>query len=59
MRSAFTALLDRLDDIQLSRALPDPPHHPSILLRPLKELPIRFARKAGYSPEMSKSPPVS
>ncbi len=45
MRSAFTALLDRLDHIELTRPLPDPPHLPSILLHSLKELPIRFTAR--------------
>jgi 2-amino-4-hydroxy-6-hydroxymethyldihydropteridine diphosphokinase len=40
--SAFAILLSRLDDISLARALPEPAHHPSIFLHPLKELPIRF-----------------
>lgn len=42
---AFSILLSRLDNIELARPLPDPPHHPSLLLRPLKELPIRFSRR--------------
>ena len=37
--SAFTALLDRLDDIQLARPLDAQPHEFSFFLRPLKELP--------------------
>lgn len=43
LRCAFTALLDRLDDIELARPLDDLPHEFSFMLRPLKELPIRFA----------------
>lgn len=46
--SAFAILLSRLDDIELARALPEPPHHPSLFLHPLKELPIRF--KPGRAP---------
>lgn len=42
LRGAFTALLSRLDNIELARALPNPPHIFSILLHTLKELPIRF-----------------
>lgn len=42
LRCAFTALLDRLDDIELARPLEDLPHEFSFMLRPLKELPIRF-----------------
>ena len=40
--SAFAILLSRLDDITLARELPEPAHHPSLFLHPLKELPIRF-----------------
>jgi cytochrome P450 len=42
LRIAFTALLDRLEDIELARPLDDIPHEFSFMLRPLKELPIRF-----------------
>ena len=42
--SAFTALLDRLDDIKLAGPLPDPPHHPNFFLRPMKELRITFRK---------------
>ncbi len=42
LRCAFTALLDRLDEIELARPLDDLPHEFSFMLRPLKELPIRF-----------------
>ena len=47
LRCAFTALLDRLDDIELSRPLDELPHEFSFMLRPLKELPIRFAAARG------------
>ena len=40
--TGFACLLNRLDDIELARPLPDPPHLPSLLWHPLKELPIRF-----------------
>ena len=40
--TGFTLLLERLETIELARPLPDPPHHPSMLLHPMKELPIRF-----------------
>ena len=43
---AFTALLTRMTAIELARPLPEPLHIPHALLRPMKELPIRFA-KAG------------
>lgn len=45
LRSAFGALMTRLQDFELARPLPDPPHVPSILLHSLKELPIRFRRR--------------
>ena len=41
---AFGALLSRMKDIELARPLPDPVHIPHILLRPMKELPIRFTK---------------
>jgi len=44
LRIAFTAILDRLDDIELAGPLDDIPHEFSFMLRPLKELPIRFTR---------------
>lgn len=43
--TGFSILLARLDEIELARPLPEPPHHPSLLLHPMIELPIRF-RKA-------------
>jgi cytochrome P450 len=42
LRIAFAAILDRLDDIELSRPLDGVPHEFSYFLRPMKELPIRF-----------------
>jgi len=45
MHLSFTALLDRLDDIELAGRLPDPAHETSFFLRPLKELPITFRAK--------------
>ncbi len=42
--TAFDVLLSRLDNIELARPLPEPPHHENLFLRPLKELPIRFTR---------------
>jgi len=45
MISAFDALLDRLDNIQLARELPTPVHPPSFLLHPFTELPIKFDAK--------------
>jgi len=46
LRSAFTALLARLDDIELAGPLPDPVHHPSMFFLPVKTLPVRFRRRA-------------
>ena len=42
--TGFTTLFQRLDDIELSRPLPDPPHLPSLLLHPMQELYIRFKK---------------
>lgn len=44
MVSGFTIILDRMTDIELARPLPAPAHEPSFILRPLKELPIRFRK---------------
>ena len=40
--SSFTQLLARLENIQLAEPLPDRPHQPSIILRPMKRLPLTF-----------------
>ena len=45
MISAFTALLNRLDDIELERELPYPAHDPSLYFMPMKELPITFRKR--------------
>jgi cytochrome P450 len=42
MASAFTAIMRRLDDIELDGPMPTPRHHPSFFLRPMTELRIRF-----------------
>jgi cytochrome P450 len=47
LRSAFRALLDRLDNIELARPLDPLPHEPSFFLRPMKELPLRFTPSAS------------
>ena len=44
--TGFEVLLSRITDIELARPLPQPPHHPSLLLHPMKELPIRFKKLA-------------
>jgi len=45
---SFTALLERLDDIELEGRMPEPAHEMSFFLRPLKALPITFrAKRAG------------
>jgi cytochrome P450 len=41
---AFRTLLTRLKDIELARPLPEIAHVPHALLRPMKELTIRFAK---------------
>lgn len=46
MASAFTAILDRMADIEQARDLPSPVHVPHVLLRPMRELPIRFRKIA-------------
>lgn len=40
--SAFTQWLRRTSQIELSRPLDNPVHHPSFILFPMKELPLRF-----------------
>jgi cytochrome P450 len=45
MHSAFTMLLDRLDGFELAEPMPQPVHDPSVFLRPMKRLPIRFTTK--------------
>jgi cytochrome P450 len=40
--SSFSALLDRMDDIQLAEPMPNPAHEPDFWLRPLRRLPITF-----------------
>ena len=42
LMTGFQVLLSRLADIELDGALPDPPHHPSLLLHSMKSLPVRF-----------------
>ena len=45
--SGIQALLDRLENFELTRALPDPAYVYSLNFRPLKEFPIRFTRRAS------------
>jgi cytochrome P450 len=42
--SAFTAIFDRMDNIELAEPLDAQPHEFSFFLRPLKRLPIRFTK---------------
>jgi cytochrome P450 len=42
---AFGVLLDRLDDLAVAEPLDDLPHEYSYFLRPLKRLPLSFARR--------------
>ena len=46
MAVALNAILDRMDDIQLAKPLPDPLHGPSLRFLPMRELFLRF-RKRG------------
>lgn len=43
--STFTILLDRLEDIELARELPEHTHRPSVFLHQMRELPIRFKKR--------------
>ena len=45
MTTAFTQLVHRLDNIQLSRDLPDPVHNFSMFFMPMRELPIKFNKR--------------
>ena len=51
--TAFNLILDRLEDIELARPLPDPPHLSSLNFLTLKELPIRFSECRASPPESS------
>lgn len=42
MNAAFAALLRRMDNIELARPLPEMVHIPHMMLRPMRELHIRF-----------------
>jgi cytochrome P450 len=44
LSSAFTAILGRLDDIELAEPLDAQPHEFSFFLRPLKRLPLTFQK---------------
>lgn len=46
MNVAFTAILARMDNIQLARPLPEMVHVPHMMLRPMRELHIRFDKVA-------------
>jgi cytochrome P450 len=43
--SAFTVLVQRLDDIQFDVALPQPLHHPSLFFLPVREIRLRFTSR--------------
>ena len=45
LMSAFSALLERLDDIQLAEPVDEQPHEFSFFLRPMKKLPLRFTKR--------------
>lgn len=42
--ATFTAILDRMDDIELAEPLDERPHEFSLFLRPLKRLPLTFSK---------------
>jgi cytochrome P450 len=44
MRTAFKHLFERLKNIELARSLPEIPHHSSLYIHQLKELPIKFLK---------------
>jgi cytochrome P450 len=46
MNSVFSTLLQRMDNITLARPLPEMVHVPHMMLRPMKELYIRFDKIA-------------
>ena len=45
LMSAFTAILDRMDNIELAEPLDDQPHEFSFFLRPMKQLPLKFTKR--------------
>jgi cytochrome P450 len=45
MKTAFKHLFERLKDIELSRPLPEIPHHSSLYIHQMKELPIKFSKR--------------
>lgn len=49
IKSAFTIILERMDDIQLARPLSLPMHQVNFILYLLNELPITFRRRSAQS----------
>jgi cytochrome P450 len=47
LNSAFTAILDRMDDIRLAEPLDDEPHEFSFFLRPFKRMQLAFTAAAA------------
>jgi cytochrome P450 len=45
LRSAYGALLSRMDDIELEQPLPDPVTQPSLFFIPIKEMHLKFNRR--------------
>ena len=45
MHAAFKYFFERIKNIELARELEEIPHHPSIFLHQLKELPIKFNKQ--------------
>jgi cytochrome P450 len=46
MTAALNAILDRMDDLQLARPLPDPVHNPSLRFIPMRELRLKFTKRS-------------
>ena len=46
MMAAYTVLLDRMEDFQLAKRMPYPVHLPSAALSPMKELHLKFRKRA-------------
>jgi cytochrome P450 len=50
LTSAFNAVLDRIENIELSGPMPHPPRGPNPMLFPVKALPIKFTKRRAPSP---------
>ena len=47
LTTAWNAILDRMENFELARPMPKPEHKPSLQLLPLKELHLRFTKRAA------------